>query len=262
MPVKFPRQIIVNIRRQYAIGHTIKELSDAYDFNEKTIRGIVHGQTYKNVVISPHDLSRPVPNLPRTQSQRERQQSVIGRRAKGQPPEKIFVCPLCRLNRGYADEVFKHIGEKHGQQHACPACKNFRSYADRVLAHMNREHPRLSKRCPTCFKEGVLVSGPHDEVLAHMREKHPETTSAVQDRTEEATTDVRRQPPTSLTSRRKQNAYGLYVDVYQCVVGCGFENESRSVVIDHIRTKHPTEALTAQGEIEEESPLGQAHKSP
>ena len=64
MPIKFPRQIIVNIRCQYAIGHTIKELSAAYDFNEKTIRGIVHGQTYKNVVISPHELSRPVPNLP------------------------------------------------------------------------------------------------------------------------------------------------------------------------------------------------------
>ena len=83
MPIKFPRQIIVNIRRQYAIGHTIKELSAAYDFNEKTIRGIVHGQTYKNVVISPHELSRPVPNLPLTQSQRERQQRYIGRRAKG-----------------------------------------------------------------------------------------------------------------------------------------------------------------------------------
>ena len=209
MPIKFPRQIIVNIRRQYAIGHTIKELSAAYDFNEKTIRGIVHGQTYKNVVISPHELSRPVPNLPLTQSQRERQQRYIGRRAKGQPPERIFVCPLCRLDRGYADEVFEHIREKHGQQHTCPACKNFRSYADKVLAHM--------------------------------REKHPEKTSAAQDQIEEATTDGQHQPPTiSLTSRRKQSAQGFYVDLYECVVGCGFGDESESVVIDHIRTRHPT----------------------
>ena len=241
MPIKFPRQIIVNIRRQYAIGHTIKELSAAYDFNEKTIRGIVHGQTYKNVVISPHELSRPVPNLPLTQSQRERQQRYIGRRAKGQPPERIFACPLCRLDRGYADEVFEHIREKHGQQHTCPACKNFRSYADKVLAHMDREHPRLAKRCPICFEAGALVAGSHDEVMAHMREKHPEKTSAAQDQIEEATTDGQHQPPTiSLTSRRKQNAQGLYVDLYECVVGCGFGHESESVVIDHIRTKHPT----------------------
>ena len=163
----------VSTQSDIAIGHTIKELSAAYDFNEKTIRGIVHGQTYKNVVISPHELSRPVPNLPLTQSQRERQQRYIGRRAKGQPPERIFACPLCRLDRGYADEVFEHIREKHGQQHTCPACKNFRSYADKVLAHMDREHPRLAKRCSICFEAGALVAGSHDEVMAHMREKHP-----------------------------------------------------------------------------------------
>ena len=60
---RIPRDLVIAIRQQHGVGHTIEEIRLAYGYTRKTVSDLVNHKTHKRVRLTPNE-SRDVPPLP------------------------------------------------------------------------------------------------------------------------------------------------------------------------------------------------------
>ena len=60
---RIPRDLVIAMRQQHGVGHTIEEIRLAYGYTRKTVSDLVNHKTHKRVRLTPNE-SRDVPPLP------------------------------------------------------------------------------------------------------------------------------------------------------------------------------------------------------
>ena len=64
---RIPRDLVLAMRGQHGVGHTIEEIRLAYGYSRRTVSDLVNHRTHKRVRLAPNE-SRDVPPLPGQES--------------------------------------------------------------------------------------------------------------------------------------------------------------------------------------------------